>query len=171
MKQQLKQIVIALAVAAACALALFAGVQRLTRPQSFAHIFPADLSQVSRCEVLLEHVEHRQPGVTPVDLSPQQLQDLLGRLEQTRYMARLSSLLHNPFDTSITGTPVTIDPYARLFLEGENGLRVELMLCGDSFVVNPLGDSDARGGTYDTAGGVLFQEELVTWLTQQISTP
>lgn len=172
MKQQLKQIVIALAVAAICALALFAVARWLTRPQSFADIFPADLAQVSQCQVLLEYDEHRQPGQTPVDLSTEQLQELLDRLGQTRYSARFSTLInHNPFNTSVTGIPVTIDPYARLFLEGENDLRVELMLCGDTFVVNPLDGTDSRGGSYDTAGGARFQEELVTWLEQQTSTP
>lgn len=171
MKQQLKQIVIAFAVAAVCALTLFAGARWLTRPQSCADILPIDLEQISRCEVLLKHVKSPQPGQTPVALSAQQLQDLLARLDQTRYMARLSALIRNPFNKAVTGTPVTIDPYVRLFLEDETGLRVELMLCGDTVVVNPLGDSDARSSRYDTADGIRFQKELVTWLDRQTSTP
>lgn len=172
MKQQLRQIVIAFAVAAVCVLTLFASARWLTRPQSFTDIFPADPNQISRCEVLVEYVGTPRQGQTPVTLSPLQLQELLDRLHQTRYMARLSALInHNPFNNAVTGTRVTIDPYARLFLEGEDDLRVELMLCGDTVVVNPLRGTDDRGGTYDTAGGIPYQKELVTWLEQQTRTP
>ena len=165
MKNLLKQFSIAFAILALGCLILTAWGRWIIRPQSFADIFPAAIEEIDRCEVQIEYV-----GLDRVsgELTSEQLEELLDRLDQTRYKGRLSNITDR-FSNSITGIPTAINPTARLYLEKRGPLRVELMLCGDTFVVNPLQGSNDPGGSYDTEGGSQFQEELIAWLEDTIN--
>ena len=165
MKNLLKQFSIAFAILAIGYLILTAWGRWIIRPQSFADIFPTAVEEIDRCEV---EIQYDGPDQVSGELTPDQLEELLDRLEQTRYKGRLSNITDR-FSNSVTGIPTTISPTARLYLEKRDQLRVELMLCGNTFVVNPLQGSNNPGGHYDTEGGSQFQKELIDWLEDAIN--
>lgn len=168
MKEQVKQIVIALVVLILGAALLVAGFRWYTRPLPLSMIF-SPVQEGLQCGVVLERYGYGAPENESFDLDPSQIQQLLDRLAAGRY-SRPPSALTDWFTNSVTGVPVTIEPSARLFFSQQDGQETELMLCGEILTVNYLGQSGGKDGNYHTQGGAAFQQDIVDWLADISNT-
>lgn len=65
MKAQAKQLLIALLVLAAMALAAVLGFRWLDRPREFSSLLPSPLSEVTYCSAYLENMDRRTAPLSP----------------------------------------------------------------------------------------------------------
>ena len=123
MKAQAKQLLIALLVVAAMALAAVLGFRWLDRPREFSSLLPSPLSEVTYCSAYLEY---GSPDSTSVTLSQEQTQQLLDMLSQPDYrrVGPAEGLSDREF------------PLLRIFLHTSGSNRCELMLNGENMLVN-----------------------------------
>ena len=164
MKAQVKQLLIALCVIAAGAAALFSWWQWYNRPRQFFDLFPLSPENISRCEVII-YYEETDPLTG--DLTAEETSQLLSQLNLGGYRSQLNNLFPGS-DHVTTGTAVTISPSARVTLWGSDSDHVELMLCGDTFVINPLQMDARKSKDYSTVGGAGFQKEVVAFLEDRL---
>lgn len=123
MKVQAKQLLIALLVVAAMALAAVLGFRWLDRPREFSSLLPSPLSEVTYCSAYLEY---GSPDSTSVTLSPEQTQQLLDMLSQPTYhwVGFANSLADQEY------------PLLRIYFQTTGSERCELMLNGENMLVN-----------------------------------
>lgn len=95
MKAQLKQVLIAAAVLLAAAALLLIGYSWYTRPQSFSAIFPMSLGDVDSCCVDLHYFAEEGEDVS-WELTPEQTDQLLERMADTKYRGRWTNLVMEP---------------------------------------------------------------------------
>ena len=162
MKAQLKQLLISLCGIAVGAVALFGWWHWYNRPRQFFDLFPLSPENISRCEVI---IYYKETDPLTGDLTAEETGQLLNRLNLGGYRSQPNNLFPGP-DT--TGTPVNISPYARVTLWGSGPEHVELMLCGDTFVINPLQMDARKSKDYSTVGGAGFQKEVVAFLEDRL---
>lgn len=124
MKAQAKQLLIALLVIAAMALAAVLGFRWLDRPREFSSLLPSPLSEVTYCSAYLEY---GSPDSTSVTLSQEQTQQLLDMLSQPDYrrVGPAEGLSDREF------------PLLRIFLHTSGSNRCELMLNGEEMLFSP----------------------------------
>lgn len=124
MKVQAKQLLIALLVVAAMALAAVLGFRWLDRPREFSLLLPSPLSEVTYCSAYLEY---GSPDSTSVTLSQEQTQQLLDMLSQPTYhwVGFANSLADQEY------------PLLRIYFQTTGSERCELMLNGENMLVSP----------------------------------
>lgn len=161
MKAQSKQFLIAAVVLLAAAALLFAGYSWYTRPQSFGAVFPMAAEDVGRCEAAL-HYRGQPEQFISWELTAEQTDRLLARLADMEYRSRCANLFQEP-----TGVPTTMAASVRITLwRGDSYTdHVELLLSGESLLVNPLfSDRDEPSRIYDPAAGTAQQEDILSFL-------
>ena len=160
MKAQLKQVLIAAAVLFAAAALLLIGYSWYTRPQSFSAIFPMSLEDVDSCCVDLHYFAEGGEDVS-WELTPEQTDQLLERMADTKYRGRWTNLVMEP-----TGLQINMDASVRIRLScDDNADHVELLLSGDALLVNPLlRTKDKPSRIYEPTAGAAHQEDILVLL-------
>lgn len=124
MKVQAKQLLIALLVVAAMALAAVLGLRWLDRPREFSSLFPLSIPEITSCSASLDYETLESYSV---QLSLEQAQELLDMLSQPTYhwVGFANSLADQEF------------PLLRIYFQTTGSERCELMLNGEEMLVSP----------------------------------
>lgn len=123
MKAQAKQLLIALLVIAAMALAAVLAFRWLDRPREFSSLLPLSIPEITSCSACLDYETLESYSV---QLSLEQAQELLDMLSQPTYhwVGFANGLADQEF------------PLLRIYFQTTGSERCELMLNGENMLVN-----------------------------------
>lgn len=132
MKAQAKQLLIALLVIAAMALAAVLGFCWLDRPREFSSLLPLSIPEITSCSAYLDYETLESYSV---QLSLEQAQELLDMLSQPTYhwVGFANGLAYQEY------------PLLRIYFQTTGSKRCALMLNGENILVNvPTDKSDCN---------------------------